>query len=176
MQKSLKAVLFLLSLCFFTHSYCQNIDTTVIIEKNDTITTLSNEATLMIDSLLDYAKTFIGTPYKYGGKTPSGFDCSGFSSFVYAHFGYKKLSPSSPGQAQQFPKINMNHLRKGDLVFYGGRKNYKSVGHVGIICEIRSKDDFDFIHASVIKGVCIDNSKAAYYAKRFIKIARVVDK
>jgi len=71
-----------------------------------------------------YAKRFTGVPYVYGGNGPRTFDCSGFTSYVYGHFGYR-LPRSSYAQMRQGHPVR-GRLRLGDLVFWDGG------GHVGI--------------------------------------------
>lgn len=72
------------------------------------------------DAIVAYAKQFIGTKYTYGGSTPAtGFDCSGFTSYVYKHFGVS-LPRTSGGQASAGVAVNKNNLVPGDLVIYSG--------------------------------------------------------
>lgn len=72
------------------------------------------------DAIVAYAKQFIGTKYTYGGSSPvTGFDCSGFTSYVYKHFGVS-LPRTSGGQASAGVAVNRNNLVPGDLVIYSG--------------------------------------------------------
>jgi cell wall-associated NlpC family hydrolase len=76
--------------------------------------------------VVDYAKRFRGVRYVYGGSSPrSGFDCSGFVRYVYAHFGVP-LDHSSYAQFGRGRRVSRASLRPGDLVFFDG------LGHVGI--------------------------------------------
>ena len=76
--------------------------------------------------VVDYAKRFRGVRYVYGGSSPrSGFDCSGFVRYVYAHFGVP-LAHSSYAQFGRGRRVSRASLRPGDLVFFDG------LGHVGI--------------------------------------------
>ena len=69
-----------------------------------------------------YAKRFSGVPYVYGGKTPSGFDCSGFTSYVYAHFG-KNIGGWTVPQESAGTQISVSQAQPGDLLFWGARGN-----------------------------------------------------
>ena len=76
-------------------------------------------------ALIHYAARFTGTPYRWGGASPTGFDCSGLVRYVYARFGVP-MAHYTGAQYVAFPKVARNKLRPGDLVFFAGR------GHVGI--------------------------------------------
>ena len=78
-------------------------------------------------AVLDYAYRFLGTPYVWGGTTPSGFDCSGFTQYVYRHFGVN-LPRVSRAQGTYGTKVSYSNLQAGDLVFFGSG----GISHVGI--------------------------------------------
>ncbi len=127
-----------------------------------------------VDSLLVYAFKHLHKPYRSGGRGPHAFDCSGFTSFVYAFVG-KSLERSSADQVKNGVEVQLNELRPGDLVFYKGR-NAKStrIGHVGIVVSLFPDDTFSFIHAAVSTGVSLDKSSSPYYATRFVSVYRVI--
>ncbi len=125
------------------------------------------------DSIINYGKVFLNTPYRYGSTGTSSFDCSGFTSYVYRNFGYN-LERCSIDQSRQFESIDRNQLKKGDLVFFSGRHKSKQIGHVGIVVAAKENGEFEFIHAAVHKGVTISNSSEEYYTKRFLKASRVI--
>ncbi|MEI8084623.1 MAG: LysM peptidoglycan-binding domain-containing protein [Paludibacter sp.] len=125
------------------------------------------------DSVVNYGKLFLNTPYHYGSSGSNSFDCSGFTSYVYNNFGYN-LQRNSAEQAQQFDTIDRCQLKTGDLVFFSGRGRSKKVGHVGIVVAAKENGEFDFIHSAVHKGVTISNSTEPYYTKHFIKANRVI--
>jgi hypothetical protein len=80
--------------------------------------------------LVEYAKQFLGNPYKWGGTSlKKGADCSGFVYSVFRHYGIK-LSHSSKAQANEGRKISLSDLKPGDLVFYGNSSG--SINHVAI--------------------------------------------
>jgi len=127
----------------------------------------------LADSIVNYGKMFLNTPYHYGSPGSGSFDCSGFTSYVYRNFGYN-LQHSSADQAQQFDSVDRGHLKTGDLVFFSGRARSSRVGHVGIVTKAKENGQFEFIHAAVRSGVIISNSDEDYYTKRFVKANRVV--
>lgn len=126
-----------------------------------------------IDAMIKYAKTFLGTPYKYSGTTPSGFDCSGFINYVMGDFGFE-LTRTSYGLAELGHTVKLSELRPGDLMFFKGRNvNSSTVGHVAMVIEV-SEQEIRMIHASTSRGVTIDNFKASsYYIPRFLKAKRL---
>ncbi len=125
------------------------------------------------EQVIQYSTQFLGTPYRYGGANPKGFDCSGFTKYIYSYFGYS-LPRTSKEQARTYTPINRNNLEKGDLVFFSGRKLNHRVGHVGIVTEILPNHQFNFIHASTSKGVIISKSTNRYFSKRYLKARRIL--
>jgi len=103
-------------------------------------------------SIINDAKEYIGTPYLYGGTTPSGFDCSGFVQFIYKKNGYKIPRTVTEMQAA-FKKTENPNL--GDIV------TFKDPKHVGILI-----GNNKFIHASSTRGVVIDNLSDSWLKKR----------
>lgn len=81
--------------------------------------------------LIARAKQFIGTPYKWGGTGPLGFDCSGFTQYVYRQFGIN-LPRVSYQQASVGKRISLKELRPGDLVFWDNSSRNKGADHVAI--------------------------------------------
>jgi cell wall-associated NlpC family hydrolase len=84
------------------------------------------------DHVLQVASRYAGIPYAWGGTTPRGFDCSGFTRYVYAKFG-KQLPRTSHQQFQGAHKVAKKHVRNGDLIFYHARGGH--VYHVGIYAD-----------------------------------------
>lgn len=127
------------------------------------------------DSLVNFALTYLKTPYRYGSTGVKTFDCSGFSGHVYKNFGYS-LSRSASGQAgDEGIEIDKTELQPGDLVFFKGRNAArKKVGHVGIVVEADGKGLFKFIHASVYRGVTVSDCREAYYRTRYVSAKRIL--
>ncbi|MBR5519369.1 MAG: SH3 domain-containing protein, partial [Clostridia bacterium] len=128
----------------------------------------SSEALLTLaEEICQYAKTFIGTPYVYGGSLPeTGFDCSGFTKYVYAHFG---IEIPRMQQYDAGVRVEKENLRPGDLVFFN-TTGY-SISHVGMYIGYGQ-----FIHAPTTgKTVCITDLDSDYYAVRFVCATRILN-
>jgi cell wall-associated NlpC family hydrolase len=125
-----------------------------------------------VDAIINYAKRFLGVPYRYGGTTPSGFDCSGFINYIFGNFGFD-LVRTRYGLAELGTTVKLSEIRPGDLMFFkGSNVNSTSVGHVALVVEV-SPEAIKFIH-SANSGVRIDNFKTSeYYLKRYIKTKRL---
>ncbi|MDO9136246.1 MAG: LysM peptidoglycan-binding domain-containing C40 family peptidase [Lutibacter sp.] len=124
-----------------------------------------------IQFLIDTASKNLGTRYRSGGTTYSGFDCSGlmFNTFKEIDF---TLPRSSNQQAKIGTKIQKSQAQKGDLIFFATNGS-RSINHVGMITEIIG-DEIKFIHSSTSLGVIVSSIKEAYYSKRFKQINRVL--
>lgn len=134
------------------------------------------EAVKVADSLIAYAREFLGTPYKYGANGPNSFDCTGFAGYVYRRFGVDHLSRSSIGMAHDGREVegDLTNLQKGDIVIFGSRHAPAIVGHVGIFIALDSSGrDFTFIHAAN-SGVTVSRLSETYYVKRFKGARRVL--
>ena len=132
----------------------------------------------LADSIIDYAKTFMGTPYVWGGNDPeSGFDCSGFICYVYRNFDIE-LPRTSGQQFDAGVPIPYVEAQPGDLILFAGPDNGPgNPGHVGIVLGYSPETGFSFIHTSSPEsgGVRISNEKSEqYYYKRFLEIRRVI--
>lgn len=115
------------------------------------------------------AASWIGVPYKYGGMTKRGTDCSGLTFQLHKSTYNTTLRRTAAEMARYNVKtIKKNELMPGDLVFFATSNNKKEVTHVGVYL----KDNF-FIHASSIAGVVVNNLNEDYYKKRLIKCGRV---
>ena len=128
------------------------------------------------DSIVNYAKSFLGKPYQYGCATGSGFDCSGFTWYVFSHFNYS-VPRSSKEYIRFGTDVPMAEARKGDIiVFRGTHAGDERAGHVGIVIS-NPGEPLQFIHSSSSKnhcGVVITDYPGSNYPKRFIRICRVL--
>ncbi len=112
----------------------------------------------------DEVKEYLGIPYRRGGSTKKGMDCSGFARTVYDRLLGINLPSSSADQfhSQELQKIDTRELQTGDLVFFGSSKK-KRISHVGIYLS-----DGQFIHASSSEGVIVSSLSDRYWKKRYV--------
>lgn len=126
--------------------------------------------------LVDFAMKYLGSRYRAGGKTPKGFDCSGFTSFVFNNFDIT-LSPASRLQGKEGKRVSLDELQVGDLMFFSGRRVGNSVGHVGMVIDVdKETGTIKFIHSSSSQGVVITTfPDGGYYSRRYLHSTRVID-
>ena len=116
--------------------------------------------------VIAFAAKFLGTPYVYGGTSPSGFDCSGFVYYVYKNFGYT-LNRTAAGQNSNGIWIARSNLKPGDIVLFntGG-----GINHAGIYV-----GNDQFIHA-VKPGTPLryESLSSSYYSSRYVSARRII--
>lgn len=119
-------------------------------------------------AVIKKASNFIGTPYKYGGNTKRGMDCS---ALVQQSFQAVKieLPRVSREQAKVGVEVKLRHIKVGDVLFFKTSGN--KISHAGIVDHIKNGEIF-FIHASSSRGVMISSFNNAYWKKRFVKAVR----
>ena len=118
-------------------------------------------------NVVSYASSFLGTRYILGGASPSGFDCSGFTMYVYGKYGVN-LAHSARAQSSVGTAVDRANLQAGDLVLFKGATG-NSIGHVGIYI-----GGNNFIHASnPSDGVKITSMSTSYYQTRYVTSRRV---
>lgn len=132
---------------------------------------LSMENMSKADFLIAKASQHIGTRYRSGGTSAGGFDCSGLMIATFQEI-EMKLPRTSREQSNYGESIDRSQAQKGDLIFFttNGRG---SINHVGMVTEVVG-DEIKFIHSSIQAGVIISSTKEDYYAKRFVKVNRVL--
>ena len=159
-----------------TNNKTKNISKKTVVTKEESISTINKyEVKWGVDlpddadtNLIKEIDSWLGVPYKYGGKDKSGTDCSGMVFSIYNNVYGFSLNRSSYDIIQNVIKVPIEEAKFGDLVFF---KIYKNrVSHVGIYL-----GDKKFIHASTQLGVRIDSLEMPYYRDRFYMAGRIQD-
>jgi lipoprotein Spr len=125
-----------------------------------------------IDNILTEASTYLGTPYRYGGTTRNGIDCSAFVLSVFGAAAGLTLPRVAASQSQEGEAIDKENLQKGDLIFFShGRR----ISHVGIVESVTEEGEVKFIHAATSKGVMISSLNDSYWGPKFRFAKRVIN-
>jgi lipoprotein Spr len=119
-----------------------------------------------VGRLYDFISDWWKTPYKYGGGTARGIDCSAFTGKLYKYVYNTSIPRTAKEQFNYSKRVSKNNLKDGDLVFF--RTHIKSGWHVGVYIV----DGF-FVHASSHRGVYVSNLKETYYAKKYYGGGRI---
>lgn len=122
------------------------------------------------NDIIQYARKQLGSPYKYAGRSPKGFDCSGFTHYVMKNFDIT-LSTSSRAQGKEGRSVNLSKAKQGDLIFFR-RSKAGRIFHVAMVVS-NTKEGLKVIH-STSRGVVIDNVSQSKYWKPKISTARNV--
>ena len=144
----------------------QPTDTVVI---GETTHPISNKK---VNKIVNHAKGFVGTRYKFGGTTRKGMDCSGL---VYVSFKQENIAlpRMSREMAKKGMRINLNQVEEGDLVFFRTNKNRKVINHVGLVVESK-RGSVKFIHSTTSRGVIISSLDEGYWNEAFVEVRRVI--
>lgn len=120
----------------------------------------------VIRRVLSTAYSVIGTPYVFGGTTPYGFDCSGFTQYAFASAGIS-IPRTADSQLYYGRSVSVNDLRVGDLVFF---TTYEpGASHCGIYV-----GDGNFIHAGTSTGVTVSSAFTGYWGARYYGACRIM--
>lgn len=123
----------------------------------------------LVMALIKEAYSWIGTPYRYGGHSKQGTDCSGFVMEVYKNVADISLPHNSAQQQKICQKLDKTKVVVGDLVFFNtGKSSKEDISHVGIYL-----GNNDMIHASTSKGVIISNLSQKYYVDTYHSSGRI---
>ncbi|WP_064606775.1 C40 family peptidase [Streptobacillus moniliformis] len=125
---------------------------------------ISHEDEIVLrDKIIEFAKTNLNRPYSWGAIGPNKFDCSGFVNYVFSKNSSINLPRVSKDMAKYSPKINIDDLKIGDLLFFNTSNKGKNINHVGIYI-----GNNEFIHASSAQNkVTISTIAEGFYKKKF---------
>jgi cell wall-associated NlpC family hydrolase len=125
-------------------------------------------------NVLQEAKKYLGLKYIWGGTTPKGFDCSGFTSYVLKQKGVG-IARSSRFQAKQGKAVELAEAKTGDLVFFSKYGKGGRVTHVALVVD--NKEDGVYIIHSTRRGIVVDNlSKSNYWKPKILYAKDVISK
>ena len=144
-------------------------DTTPVVDPDDGVPVAdpADYDRALADRIVDYALQYLGCPYVYATAGPDSFDCSGFTSYVYKHFGYS-LHRSSYDQLKDGKAVQKADLLPGDILLFS--RNGDVVTHVGLYI-----GNGEFIHASTsTTGVIISDLYSDYYVQHYYAARRII--
>jgi probable lipoprotein NlpC len=118
------------------------------------------------------ARSYTGTPYKWGGTTSKGMDCSGLLLNSFSAIDYN-IPRTSAEQRKIGNRVGKNEIKRGDILFFATTKKKRKVTHVGLVTKVQGSK-VTFIHASTSKGVTESSLDNAYWGKRFRQARRVL--
>ena len=121
--------------------------------------------------ILNVASESLGSPYRGGGSTPAGFDCSGFVKYTMDQFDIA-LPRNSAEMAKTGKRILKKDAKPGDLIFFN--TNGSNISHVGIVTE-NMDGEIKFIHSSTTRGVVYSSTSDGYYARTFVCVNRILE-
>ncbi len=166
-------LLFLSILCLYACGSSKNVGTTNTppITKKGTKKTITKKPTLA-DKVIWTAVTYKGAPYRLGGTTKTGMDCSGL---IYTSFKKRDIIlPRTSGEMYQKGRLVKLHLvKRGDLLFFKTSRKRAKVNHVGLVTSVKN-GDIRFIHATSSKGVLVSSLREKYWKTAFVKAKRVL--
>lgn len=134
-------------------------------------TTSNSSQSTSSSKVISYAKKFLGKPYLWGAQGPNGFDCSGFTYYVYKNSAGKTLPRTSSAQSKYGTYVSKSNLKPGDLLFFDTvGANNGVVTHCGIYI-----GNNQFIHAASGQGkVVINNLNSSYYINSYVNARRIL--
>ncbi|NDK55133.1 C40 family peptidase [Pontibacter sp. BT213] len=124
-----------------------------------------------IEQVIKTARSYTGVPYRWGGTTRVGMDCSGLLCTSFETIDVK-LPRTSDEQSRFGKEVRLKDLQEGDLVFFGANKYSNQITHVGLVTEVIDDQNIRFIHSSTSLGVIENNLFSEHYQKIFIKAVR----
>lgn len=124
-----------------------------------------------IEQVIKVARTYTGTPYKFGGNNKLGIDCSGLLHSAFLEIGIE-IPRTTKEQVEYGKPIEMKDLQAGDWVFFTDKQGSSKITHVGMVTEVHAENDLKFIHAGNKLGVTEEQLYLNYWQKVYLKAIR----
>jgi probable lipoprotein NlpC len=125
-----------------------------------------------IDKIISNALKYKGVPYKFGGTSKRGMDCSGIVYISYLQEN-TPLPRVSRDMAKKGKTVSLKSAKKGDLLFFKTSKRRNRINHVGLIISVK-KNQIRFIHATTSRGVITSLLSDTYWKSAFVKVKRIL--
>lgn len=132
------------------------------------IMSVKTEAASIGESIVQYGQKFMGVPYVWGGTTPGGFDCSGFTQYIYENEADISIPRTTDQQYQMGTSVAKKDLQPGDLIFYANTYK-KGISHVGVYA-----GDNMVLNATTSKGVALVSMDNPYWGPKYAGAKRVI--
>lgn len=143
----------------------------VVLIVSCTVSKQGSTANSEVDTAIETARSYTGTPYRYGGTSKRGMDCSGLLCVSYKSAGLS-LPRTSAEQSKFGKPVKVGELKPGDLVFFSKKKGRNKITHVGMVTSVKNRKEIRFIHSSTKLGVVENNLMSDYYQGIFVKARR----
>lgn len=137
-----------------------------------TVRETTKRRTVKIDKIVVNALKYKGVPYKFGGTTKRGMDCSGIVYVSYLKENLR-LPRVSRDMAKSGKKVALRNAKKGDLLFFKTAKRKNRINHVGLIVSVK-KNQIRFIHSTSSRGVITSLLSERYWKNAFVKVKRIL--
>lgn len=164
---------FLLIIFTFCLSNCKSSKTVATKTKKTTSKrTVSTTTSKEVRNIINHAKSYKGTRYKYGGTSKKGIDCSGLvvNAFMEEDI---QLPRTTKDLSKEGNWVDVKTLKEGDLLFFATKKNSRKINHVGIVVNSRP-GHVEFIHSTTSKGVIISTLSERYWYLAYVQARRVM--
>lgn len=158
-------LLFIVIICFFIFRFLN--------QKSEKPERVKKQAeTTEVNRLIKIVKSYKGSPYKEGGITKKGMDCSGLVNTSFNQIDIK-LPRSSNAISKKGKEVNLKDVKQGDLLFFDIARLKGGINHVGLVTLIKNGEIF-FIHSTTSKGVIISSMKQTYWKNEFVVAKRIL--
>ncbi|MFP9099980.1 C40 family peptidase [Flavobacterium sp. RHBU_24] len=133
------------------------------------------EESYLARQIVNNALEFQGTPYRGGGTTTAGMDCSGMVYATFQIFDITLPRSSASMAAGSGTEVKLENVKPGDLLFFDNNRRHRGINHVGMVTEVTAEGEVKFIHSSSSRGVIVSSMNEPYNSRTFIQAKRVIE-